>query len=76
MRKLLGMALIVTLAGCNTAGDAVQMGKNEFRIRFWGPPDNGPIQAQAYCRTHGYSYAEVMIARVDEVLFFWALRGF
>ena len=75
MRKALIALFAVTLAGCQSAGEPVQMGKDKYKMTFWGPDTYGPPKAQEFCKAHGYDYAEVNYAHMNDMEFFCMREG-
>lgn len=76
MRLMFGaLTIAISLAGCQGTGEAVQMGKDKYRMTFWGPDNAGPPKAQEFCKQRGFAYAEVSYAVANDMQFFCMNEG-
>jgi hypothetical protein len=61
MRKFLGVAALLALAGCQSVGGVpVQVGPGRFQVSYAGSESAGLSAAQTFCQSRGYAYAAIV----------------
>jgi hypothetical protein len=67
--------IAITLGACQTIGEPVEVGKDRYKMTFWGSDNDGPPRAQAFCRKSGFAYAEVSYSLANDMEFLCMHEG-